>query len=49
MNDELKRTWKEAVMASRYHPRICLEGLTKSTNPSMRIGGVRPRFEPRTS
>jgi hypothetical protein len=32
MNGELKRIWKETVMAlSRYSPGSCLEGLRKTT------------------
>jgi hypothetical protein len=38
MNNELERTWQEAVMAClRYYPDICLEGLRKSTKTSVRI------------
>jgi hypothetical protein len=41
MNDELERTWKEAIVARlRYFPRMCLRGLRKSTKDLSRIADV---------
>jgi hypothetical protein len=41
MNDELERTLKEAIIAwLGYFPRICLEGLKKSTKDLCRIADV---------
>jgi hypothetical protein len=42
MIDELKKTKKEAIKATKYYPRIFLEGLKKTTQTSVRIGDVRP-------
>jgi hypothetical protein len=42
-NKELERTWKEAVVVTSdavYHP-ICLEGLSKTIEASVRRGGVK--------
>jgi hypothetical protein len=41
MNDELERTWKEAIIAwLRYFPIMCLDGLRKSTEDLSRIDDV---------
>jgi len=39
--DELERIWKAAVRTElRYYVHICLEGLEKTTNSSIRVTGV---------
>jgi hypothetical protein len=41
MNDELGRTWKEVIIAwLRYFPRICQDGLRKSSKDLSRIADV---------
>jgi hypothetical protein len=32
--------WKDAIVALRYHPGNCLEGLRKSMNQSIRLAGL---------
>jgi hypothetical protein len=52
MNDELKRIWKEAVVAYlRYYPGICPEGLKKTRKTSVKRAGVSAdiRKEPLTN
>jgi hypothetical protein len=41
MSDELARIWKESAVAqSRYFRGICLKGLSKKRETSVRIAGA---------
>jgi hypothetical protein len=43
--NELIRMWKEAVLPNlRYYHGICLEGLRKTTEISVRIAGLRAKI-----